>query len=188
MPEMPEAMATIVTIFLGLCLGSFATALSYRLPRGISMVSKAHSACPACRHDLGVRDLVPVFSWLFLKGRCRFCRAKIGPRYPLIEIATLILCLGFQAMYGFTPQAFALFALAPVLVSIIDIDLHHKIIPDSLNGAVLLLGMAALALGAPDTAAAEKALGGMAAYAAASWLLRFIFTKIKKREPMGLAT
>jgi leader peptidase (prepilin peptidase)/N-methyltransferase len=183
---MEGGASLLVTALLGLCLGSFATALAHRLPRGISMVTKAHSACPACGHDLGLRDLVPVFSWLLLQGKCRYCAAPVGSRYPLIECATVMLCLAFYFAYGFTPQAFALFALAPVLAAMIAIDLAHKIIPDSLNLAVLALGIAAFALGRPDAAGLLAALEGAALYAGAAWMLRFVFFKILKREPMGL--
>ncbi|MCB1538670.1 MAG: prepilin peptidase [Alphaproteobacteria bacterium] len=70
---------------LGLCLGSFATALVYRLPRGLNWTTE-RSRCPSCGHALGVPDLVPVFSWLFLRGRCRHCGTRIPARYPLIEL------------------------------------------------------------------------------------------------------
>jgi leader peptidase (prepilin peptidase)/N-methyltransferase len=73
-----------VVIFTGLVLGSFATALAYRLPRELSMVTRVHSQCPSCAHNLGVPDLVPLFSWVFLRGRCRYCQAPIGLQYPLI--------------------------------------------------------------------------------------------------------
>ncbi len=69
----------------GLCLGSFMTALVYRLPRGLNWTTD-RSRCPSCGHALGVPDLVPVFSWLALRGRCRHCRTPIPARYPLIEL------------------------------------------------------------------------------------------------------
>jgi leader peptidase (prepilin peptidase)/N-methyltransferase len=176
----------VVAALAGLALGSFATALSYRLPRSISMVSKAHSACPACGHDLGARDLVPVFSWLLLKGKCRYCKAPIGARYPLIELATTLLCIGIYCAYGLTIQGIVLFALAPALVAVIAIDLAHKIIPDALNLAVLALGVLALALGRPEEQDLWSALAGVALYAGAAWGMRFAFARIMKREPMGL--
>lgn len=79
-------MAAGVFFCFGLIIGSFATALVYRLPRGLDWVS-ARSRCPSCGHVLGVPDLVPVFSWLFLRGRCRHCGTKIPARYPLIELS-----------------------------------------------------------------------------------------------------
>lgn len=77
----------------GLCVGSYLAALSYRLPRG---VTGKRSACPSCGHTLAARDLVPVFSWLALRGRCRYCAAPIGARYTLIELGT---ALTFVALY-----------------------------------------------------------------------------------------
>lgn len=180
-------MDTIFLVFsalFGLCLGSYATALSYRLPRGISMIKKSRSACPACDHDLGILDLVPFFSWLFLRGRCRYCKAAIGCRYPLIEMATAALCLGFYSAFGFGAVTLVLFLLAPVLVAMVDIDLHHKILPDSLNLAVFLLGLVVLAL--DPYADWMDAVGGVILYGLGSYLLRYAFMLVMKREPMGL--
>ncbi len=70
---------------LGAIAGSFINALSYRLPRGISMV-RPRSSCPQCKHVLGLPDLVPIFSYLWYHGRCRHCRAPYGPRYLYIEL------------------------------------------------------------------------------------------------------
>jgi leader peptidase (prepilin peptidase)/N-methyltransferase len=83
----------IAVAAVGLALGSFAAAMAYRLPRGVRGV---RSVCPSCGHTLGIRDLVPVFSWLCLKGRCRYCAAPISARYPLIELAVM---LGVMALY-----------------------------------------------------------------------------------------
>lgn len=174
----------IFALLLGLCLGSYATALSWRVPRGISMIKKERSACPSCDRNLGVLDLVPVFSWLFLRGRCRYCGARIGLRYPVIECATAALAGGFYYFFGPAAATLAMIFAAPVLIAIIDIDLHYKIIPDSLNLALLVLGGIVLAL-TPEADWAD-ALAGMAVYGLGSFLLRFVFMKIMKREPMGL--
>src|SRR5450759_3503049 len=74
-------------LVVGLALGSFATMLSYRLPRRLSIILP-RSHCPQCKAVLKTRDLVPVFSWVFARGKCRACSAKIGARYPVIELAT----------------------------------------------------------------------------------------------------
>lgn len=189
-----DAWGIAGAVFLGLVLGSFATALSYRLPRGISIAAVKRSQCPACGKTLGAPDLVPLFSWLFLKGRCRHCRAPIGWRYPLIELATLVLCLAFYAVYGLSRETVLVFALAPVLVSILDIDLHHKIIPDSLNLAILLTGIGLLlvnALLSRDVAGffvsrGLDAVGGAVLYGAGALLLRQAVMLALRREPMGL--
>lgn len=72
---------------LGLAIGSFLNVVVYRLPGGMSLVRPA-SHCPACGTTLGSFDLVPVLSWLALRGRCRHCRTSISPRYPLVELTT----------------------------------------------------------------------------------------------------
>ncbi len=181
-------------VFLGLALGSFATALSYRLPREISIVTRARSQCPSCGHVLESADLVPLFSWVFLRGKCRHCRAHIGMRYPLIELATLALCLLFFFVYGLSAQTIFVFALAPVLVAIIDIDLWHQIIPDSLNTAIAVIGIVVLAVNAGMAAhpvhflmtRGIQACCGVLAYGGGAWLLRAAAGVILKREALGL--
>jgi leader peptidase (prepilin peptidase) / N-methyltransferase len=169
-----------VVTLSGLCLGSFATALAWRLPRGISMLSKARSSCTSCGADLGLPDLVPLFSWLALKGKCRRCGARIGMEYPLIEAGTLALCLVFFAKTGVTLAALPLLLLAPVLAAIVAIDLRHKTIPDVLNLSAFLLALLRPIDDLPAHLAAALLLGGGA------WLLRFVFSRWKKREAMGL--
>ena len=73
-------------------VGSFIGVLITRLPVGARVVL-ARSACPSCDHALGVRDLVPVLSWAFLRGRCRHCAASIGLFYPGIELAAVLIAV-----------------------------------------------------------------------------------------------
>lgn len=82
---------------IGLCMGSFSSAIAYRVANKQSWIvdknvksgenKAARSACPSCDHQLSALDLIPVFSWVFLRGKCRYCKAKISARYPLIEAA-----------------------------------------------------------------------------------------------------
>ncbi len=78
----------------GSCLGSFLNVVIYRVPRGFSLWGSSH--CPFCRVRIPVRDNIPVFGWLMLRGRCSTCRLPISPRYPLVELAVglVILILG----------------------------------------------------------------------------------------------
>lgn len=189
---MEDGFHLFLTLFLGLCFGSFATALAWRLPRGVS-VSLERSRCPSCSRTLGIADLVPVFSWLFLRGRCRSCRALIGWRYPLMELATLLLCLAFYARFGFSASTLLLFGLAPVLVAMTEIDLKHKILPDSLNLSVLALGAAVLFANAlqssdPPEFIVEKggaALAGAALYGFGAAALRQGVMAVLKKDPLG---
>ena len=93
--EMPLVAKIILYVFmfiLGSCIGSFLNVIIYRLPRGISVV-KGHSFCPKCEHKLAPMDLVPFFSWIFLKRKCRYCGDKISARYPLAELAGGIMAI-----------------------------------------------------------------------------------------------
>src|SRR5687767_8802727 len=87
---LPPGVLPVFAGLLGLIFGSFVTALSYRLPRGIS-IAKGRSACPACGTALTARDLIPVFSWIKQRGQCRTCGTKISWRYPAIEILMAVL-------------------------------------------------------------------------------------------------
>ena len=90
---------------VGACLGSFSSAIAYRVARQKSWIVEkssvsgarqpARSFCPECHHQLSVLDLIPVLSWVFLRGRCRYCKANIPARYPVIEVC------GAMAMVGF---------------------------------------------------------------------------------------
>lgn len=199
MPQFLSDPFFYVTLFLGLQFGSFATALAYRLPRDISIFKKARSACTSCGKNLGIADLVPFFSWVFLRGKCRQCKASIGWQYPAIEFSTLLLAVSFYAAMGWGWHMLFLMPLAAVIVAIIAIDFEHKIIPDGLNLTLALLAVAAITGKATvggkfewdyfvlimETDGQRAALGAVI-YGGGSWLLRAIAAAILKREPMGL--
>lgn len=84
----------IIIFIIGLLIGSFATLAIYRIPIGENITHK-RSFCPNCNHKLGFLDLIPVFSYVFLKGKCRYCSKKIGKRYIFIEICSGIIFLSF---------------------------------------------------------------------------------------------
>ena len=91
-------ITTIIFIF-GMVIGSFFNVLGYRLPKKESIVFPS-SHCPNCKHKLNFRDLFPVLSYLFLKGKCRYCKIKISPIYPLIELITGILFVISYLIFG----------------------------------------------------------------------------------------
>lgn len=84
---MLEAIFIIIIFIMGTYFGSFFTLATYRLPIGEDITHK-HSYCPSCNHKLGIMDLIPIFSYLFLGGKCRYCKKKIGIRYFVFEILT----------------------------------------------------------------------------------------------------
>lgn len=90
------SLIVLTYALIGACLGSFASAIAYRIAHKQSWIvdrnahskmrQPARSSCPSCHHQLSVLDLIPVLSWVFLGGKCRYCRTKISARYPLIEL------------------------------------------------------------------------------------------------------
>lgn len=117
----PELLALIFLTLWGACVGSFLNVVIYRVPEGLSVVHPP-SRCPGCEQKLALYDNVPVLGWLWLRGRCRTCKMKISPQYPLIEAFTALCFLGLTAAYYFTAlrPAFAEMGIAgswPVLAT-----------------------------------------------------------------------
>ncbi|AZK59462.1 Leader peptidase (Prepilin peptidase) [Candidatus Desulforudis audaxviator] len=135
----------LLIFVLGSIVGSFLNVCIHRLPVGESVVFPP-SRCVSCGAKLGFIDLVPVFSFLYLRGRCRRCGVPISWHYPLVECAAGLLFvlawLRFGATWA-TPGAWALFA---VLLIATLIDLRHGIIPDRVVLAGLVLGLPLVAL------------------------------------------
>ena len=105
----------IFGFIIGACLGSFSTMLAYRLPRHLSIVMP-RSHCTSCDKVLGVRDLVPIFSWLSTKGHCRYCDTKIGIKYLLIELAISLACAATSVWIGFAPALIIAYAVIMAIV------------------------------------------------------------------------
>ena len=133
--------ATLIFI-LGLTIGSFLNVCIYRIPAGQSII-KPPSHCKTCNNQLSSLDLVPVFSWLFLRGKCRYCSAKVSPRYAVVELLTGILFLAFFLRFGIgmteLPSLIAGLTLTAILITISFIDFDHLIIP---NGLVIIATVA----------------------------------------------
>ena len=92
-------VALIILAWLGLAFGSFVNALTWRIHKKKDWV-RGRSQCPRCGHQLAAKDLVPLFSWLVLKGRCRYCHKPISWQYPAVEVATALI---FAGSYHFWP-------------------------------------------------------------------------------------
>jgi leader peptidase (prepilin peptidase) / N-methyltransferase len=100
---------------LGGVVGSFLNVVVYRMPRGKSIVHPG-SACPICGHPIRWYDNLPIVSWLILGGRCRDCRAKISPRYPLVELVTAVLFSGLFLLDA-RPRILAIAESSPAAAS-----------------------------------------------------------------------
>lgn len=132
-------MIYLITIFSFL-VGSFLNVCIYRIPKGKS-VSFPPSHCPKCESRLKPIDLVPVLSFMFSKGKCRYCGEKISLQYPTVELLNALIYLLIYMKYGLTLYFFKYAILSSLLIVITFIDLKHQIIPDRLNIFCLIIGI-----------------------------------------------
>lgn len=114
---------------LGLIFGSFFNVVIYRFQAGESIVQPP-SHCPSCRTNLKTWDLVPVFSYLFLRGRCRYCGASISPRYAVVELFTALIFTAVLYFFGLSWLSLKYALLFSLLLIISAIDLESKRIPN----------------------------------------------------------
>jgi len=127
-----DGLAVAAATLLGLLVGSFLNVCIYRLPRRESIVFPA-SHCPACGAAIRPWDNVPILAWLWLRGRCRDCRAPIAWRYPLVEAVNGAAWGWLAWRYGLRGEAlaYALFFSTLLVVTLIDLD--YQIIPDRIS-------------------------------------------------------
>ncbi|MCH2109116.1 MAG: prepilin peptidase [Polyangiaceae bacterium] len=186
-------LATILPI--GACVGSFLNVVIYRLPKGMSLASPP-STCPACSARIRATDNIPVIGWLALRGKARCCQTPISPRYPLVELAGLLLA---WALYTFRyapiaetlplgPACFQFwieYGLIAALFAAAAIDMEYMILPDSITLGGALLGLAT-AYWRTDISLVQSAIGGASGFIVI-WL-PFIwgYKKLRGFEGMGL--
>lgn len=141
---MMELFCYTYVIVIGLLIGSFLNVCICRIPKGESIIMPS-SHCVKCNHKLRWFELIPVFSFLFLKGKCRKCGEKISPRYAVVEILTALVFAilfykyGIERIADFIAAAFFM----SVMIVVFFIDLEHMIIPNSLVITGLIGGVAA---------------------------------------------
>ena len=156
-------MPAVLLFPAGLLLGSFATAVAHRVPRGESFVG-GRSRCPHCGETIAAYDNVPLLSWLLLRGRCRHCAGPISPRYPLAELSMAVLFTATALVLGTgDPAELALgLAFCALLVTVTLTDLERRVIPNSilLVGAAIAVGIVAATDPASLGERAVAALGG----------------------------
>ncbi|WP_332689523.1 prepilin peptidase [Halalkalibacter lacteus] len=119
----------IYIFIIGITLGSFYNVVGIRVPVGESIV-RPRSHCTACNRDLGALDLVPVFSYLVLRGRCCGCKQMISPLYPFTEFMTGVLFVASFIVFGWTWETVVSMLLMSLLAIIFVSDLRYMLIPD----------------------------------------------------------
>lgn len=149
---------TIIFLY-GICIGSFLNVVILRLPNNESLIKRS-SHCMTCGAKIKAYDLIPVFSWLFLRGRCRNCGEKISPRYPIVESLNGILYVIVFAVMDTTPRAVITLFLFSLLIVIGFMDW------DTLEMDVRILGLIAFlaipsAIFTDDLTIVQRIIGGL---------------------------
>ena len=188
----------------GLLVGSFLNVVIYRLPimmqRGwraqarefldlpaepssVFNLTLPNSQCPSCEHEIRAWENIPVVSWLALRGKCSSCKARISPRYPLVELACGVLS-GYVAWhFGFTLQAGAVLLLTWALLAASMIDVDHQLLPDSIVLPLLWLGLICNTQGLFATL--PDALWGAVFGYLSLWSVYWLFKLVTGKEGMG---
>ena len=120
---------SVLAFLLGGVFGSFLNCAAWRITHGES-ITKGRSHCPDCGHTLGALDLIPWFSWLFLKGKCRYCGKPVPARYPLTELVFAVITLSCLLQRDLTLLCLRDWILCCCLFTLSLTDLEEQIIPD----------------------------------------------------------
>ena len=192
-------------LIIGLLVGSFLNVVIHRLPKmmfrdwrmqarevlelpaepedGTYNLVLPHSSCPQCNHEIRPWENIPVISYLFLRGKCSGCKAKISLRYPLVELSCGLLSAYIAWHFGFGWQAAGMLVLAWGLLAMSLIDADHQLLPDSLVLPLLWLGLIANHFGLFTSL--EDALWGAVAGYLSLWLVFWLFKLVTGKEGMG---
>ena len=148
----------ILIFILGSMIFSFLNVVIYRLPRGENFI-RGRSRCPACGHSLTFSDMMPIISWVRLRGRCRYCKVRISFRYTVVEALGGAAALGSVLVFGFSAHAALTFAMCCVLVCVAFIDYDTMEIPDIFN--LIAAGIGVLSIFITDYAVWYEHLIGL---------------------------
>ncbi|WP_061288515.1 prepilin peptidase [Azotobacter vinelandii] len=190
---------------LGLLVGSFLNVVVHRLPKMMLHDWQAqarevlelpdeppgepfnlllpHSHCPHCGHAIRPWENIPLLSWLLLGGRCSACKARIGARYPLVELTCGLLSAHVAWHYGFGWQAGAMLLLGWALLAMSLIDYDHQLLPDSLVLPLLWLGLILNSFSL--FVSLEDALWGAVTGYLSLWSVYWLFKLFTGKEGMG---
>ncbi len=135
-----DIILLIYVAVVGAVIGSFLNVCIYRIPKAES-IAFPPSHCGSCGKRLKAVDLIPLFSWLFLRGKCRHCRSKISPRYAVVEALTGLTFMLLYNKYGFSLDLLASAFIMSILIAVFFIDIDHRIIPDELVVTGLVAGV-----------------------------------------------
>ncbi len=179
-------MASYLTEFLvfvfGICIGSFLNVCIYRLPESKSIV-RPGSMCPNCSTPIRFYDNIPILSYIALRGKCRYCKAAISFRYPVVEFISGLFAVGIFLKYGIGLEAVIYYTFTAALLVITFIDVDHQIIPDVITlPGIPLFFAASFAL--PKITLVESILGILIG-GGSLFLVAWLYHVLTRKEGMG---
>jgi leader peptidase (prepilin peptidase) / N-methyltransferase len=158
-----DAVIVLGAALVGLCFGSFLNVCILRLPHDQSLL-RPRSTCPQCKQPIAWRDNIPVVSWLWLRGKCRWCHKPISVQYPVIEALVGVLFGVSVLAYGPSLHAVSAAVFGTLLLGIAITDARHYLIPDEFSLGGLVLGLA-LALGGGAQGFLQAVIGAAVGFA-----------------------
>ncbi len=173
-----------VAVILGAVFGSFLNCAAWRIAHGESFL-RGRSRCPSCGHELGGRDLVPILSWVFQRGRCRYCGVKISVRYPLTELAFAVLTLLCLLRFDLTVLGLRNWIFLCCLFCLSLVDLECYTIPDSCLLIAAGTWLAALPFLKPGLGEILRAVLAGLLFGGGLLLVSLVMDKVLKRESLG---
>lgn len=178
-----EYLATMWGVFwLGTVLGSFLNVCIYRLPRKESIVKPA-SRCPHCGERIKIWDNIPLLSYILLGGRCRYCNARISPRYPIVELVTGFVLSALFFTYGWSLLFFHYALLSLLLIVVSFIDVEHKLILNVITVPGIVIGWSLIVFFRPISL--SDSLTGLVIGAGSLWMVAVFGKLIFHKESMG---
>ena len=205
MPELPFALWIALAGVLGLLVGSFLNVVILRLPARMAAawrqeardvlelqadatplppgIVREPSHCPHCKHPLSALDNIPLFGWLLLRGRCRYCQAKISIQYPLVELLSGVLSAVVVWKFGPSWAALAGLALTWTLIALSGIDFRTQLLPDQLTFPLMWLGLLLSLL--PMFVTAPASILAAAIGYLSLWSVYWVFKLLTGKEGMG---
>ncbi len=193
-----------ISVILGLLVGSFLNVVIYRMPKimerewhnnclelqGMEIpeqpkfsISKPRSACPHCGHQITALENIPVISYLFLQGKCSSCKAKISPRYPLIEALTGLLIGLVSWKFGYSSLTVFAWVFTFALITLTFIDFDTQLLPDDITLPLLWLGLF-VNLNTGFATLKSAVIGAIAGYLIL-WSIYWTFKLVTGKEGMG---
>ena len=205
MPDLPLFVWIAIAGVLGLLVGSFLNVVILRLPERMAAdwrreardvleleedaeplppgIVREPSHCPHCKHPLSALDNIPLFGWLLLRGRCRYCKTKISIQYPLVELLSAVLSAVIVWKFGPSLTALAGLALTWTLIALSGIDFRTQLLPDQMTFPLLWLGLLLSLL--PMFVVAPSAIIGAAIGYLSLWSVYWVFKLVTGKEGMG---